>query len=171
VGTGRKRFKLEKPRALLSDNDDPAAFVLEDQVDETCKRHFYQLDEAPVTPPTPKQVGILGYPDATKLPVGSIFMATPYWTFGELYDDGNPNNKSCISVSYPKAHTVDAHGLSGSGFWISKDRGGIVWRPTVALIGLATHYVRATEMVVGYRVEKLIEFLNSKQEWMRGGVA
>ena len=142
MGTGRKRFKLEKPRALLSDNDDPAAFVLEDQVDETCKRHFYQLDEAPVTPPTPKQVGILGYPDATKLPVGSIFMATPYWTFGELYDDGNPNNKSCISVSYPKAHTVDA-----------------------------THYVRATEMVVGYRVEKLIEFLNSKQEWMRGGVA
>ena len=80
----RRRFQLENPQSLLADNgEDLAAFVLEEQMYELGQRHFYQLDDSHITPPVAKQVGILGYPAATRLAIGKNFMVTPYVSFGE----------------------------------------------------------------------------------------
>jgi hypothetical protein len=64
----RRRFQLENPQALLAENgEDLAAFVLDEQIQEQGQRHFYQLDDSHITPPVAKQIGILGYPAATRL--------------------------------------------------------------------------------------------------------
>lgn len=167
----RKRFELEKPETISADNDDLAGFILETQVQETGKSHFYHLDENQTTPVAAEQVGVLGYPAATTLPVGANYMATPYLTFGELSHapSGFDNNESRISISYPTNLTVDSPGLSGSGLWIPADIGGVVWNPKVALIGLVTHYDPDAQILVGYKVEKLIEFLRANDNRMFKG--
>jgi hypothetical protein len=168
----RKRFELEKPEMICADNDDLAAFVLEGQVQETGQNHFYRLDENHATPVAAEQVGVLGYPGETRLPVGANYMATPYLAFGELgqapselFDD----KESRVSISYPTTLTVDPHGLSGSGLWIPTDMGGVVWNPGIALIGLVTNHVSGHQILVGYKVEKLIEFLRANDNRMFKG--
>jgi hypothetical protein len=105
----RKRLQLENPRSLLADNgEDIAAFVLEEQEHEEGQRHFFHLNNSHLTPPVAKQVGILGYPGATRVPVGENFMATPYVSFGEMIDvpaGYDPNSR--IAIRYPTAHSVD----------------------------------------------------------------
>jgi hypothetical protein len=109
----RRRFQLENPQALLADNgEDIAAFVLEEQEQEQGQRHFYRLDDAHVTPPLAEEVGILGYPGATRLSVGQNFMATPYPSFGEMVGvpaGSDPNSR--IAIRYPTSHSLDPHGL------------------------------------------------------------
>ena len=78
---------LENPQSLLAENgEDLAAFILEEQEQELGQRHFYPLNESSVSPelePSRTQVGVLGYPGATRVAIGDNFMATPYLTFGE----------------------------------------------------------------------------------------
>jgi hypothetical protein len=163
----RHRFQLDDPKALLADDeDDLAALILPEQPDET-KRHFYELDEARVTPTSAKQVGFLGYTKATALSVGDNFVATLYLSFGEKSDvPSTYDPKSRMSVSYPLAESVDPHGLSGSGLWVSPNP-GIIWSPNISLVGLITDHDSKLHVLIGYRVERLIEFLKSKNEWMR----
>ena len=167
----RKRFELEKPETISADSDDLAGFILERQVQETGQNHFYHLDENQTTPVVAEQVGVLGYPRATRLPVGANCMAAPYLAFGELRHapSGFDNKESRISISYPTTLTADSHGLSGSGLWIPSHSGGVVWSPRVTLIGLVTHHDPGPQVLVGYRVEKLIEFLRANDNRMFKG--
>jgi hypothetical protein len=167
----RRRFQLENPQALLADNgEDLAAFVLEEQKQEQGQRHFYRLDEAHVTPPVAEQVGILGYPGATRLPLGQNFMVTPYVSFGvrvEVPTGSNPNSR--ISIRYPTSHSVDPHGLSGCGLWVAQENSAQeLWTPTLSLIGLVTDWFAQDQLLVGYRVEELVAFLTTKRQWMKG---
>jgi hypothetical protein len=164
----RRRFLLEKPQVLLSDDYDLAAVVLEAQRDETGKHHFYELDGERATPSTPGQVGFLGYPGGSAIPVGQNFMAAVYYDFGQIGDaPPGHEHESQVSVSYPSAGTFDPHGLSGSGLWSSPPVQKRIWAPEVSLVGLVTGYDRDLQVLIGYKVEKLIEFLESKNEWVR----
>jgi hypothetical protein len=167
----RRRFQPENPQAILADNgEDLAAFVLEEQKQEQGQRHFYRLDDFHVTPPVAEQVGILGYPGATRLSVGQNFMATPYPSFGEMVGvpaGSDPNSR--IAIRYPTSHSVDAHGLSGCGLWVAqKDSADELWTPTISLIGLVTDWFAPDQLLVGYRVEELVAFLSTKRQWMKG---
>jgi hypothetical protein len=133
------------------------------------KRHFYHLDDSHITPPVAEQVGILGYPGATRLTVDQNFMATPYVSFGEMVGipvGSDPNSR--ISIRYPTSHSVDPHGLSGCGLWVAeKNSADQVWTPAISLIGLVTDWLAQPQLLVGYRVEELVNFLNAKHQWMK----
>ncbi|MFZ0799093.1 MAG: hypothetical protein WCA13_10970 [Terriglobales bacterium] len=162
----RKRFELEKPKTIIDDNHDLAAFILEKQEQERGQRHFYQLDDHHTAPTVRDQVGVVGYPGATKLAIGEYFMPTPYWTFGELHDvPPSFDVQDRISMSYPIDRTVDAHGLSGCGMWISNSCGAF-WSASVSLIGITTDYEPSSESLIGYKVESVIHFLQDKEEWI-----
>jgi hypothetical protein len=164
----RTRFLLEKPHVLLSEDFDLAAVVLELQSDEIGKHHFYELDSTHTTPLTPTQIGFLGYPGATAIPIERNFMAAVYYDFG-LIGDAPPkyDQQSQVSVSYPTDNSIDPHGLSGSGLWFSPPAQKKIWAPDVALVGLATIYDRDFQVLVGYKVESLVEFLKSNFQWIR----
>jgi hypothetical protein len=157
-----KRFQVEKPQILLADDEDLAAIVLEEQLEETGRSHFYQLDESFARGPAGKQVGLLGYVGATRVPVGENFMATPYLSFGDL--GGVPpggDAESMVSVRYATNQHVNPAGLSGSGMW-AVPKPQIVWRPEVYMVGLVTQHDAKSQVLIGYRIEKVIEFLKSE---------
>jgi hypothetical protein len=164
----RRRSVLEKPDVLLSDDFDLAAVILEGQPEEVGKYHFYDLDRAHATPSTPTQAGFLGYPGASAIPVGQNFMSTVYYDFGQI-GDVPPiyDQQSQVSVNYPPKDQVDPHGLSGSGMWFVPPIRKKLWAPDVSLAGLVTRYDYDQNVLIGYKVEKLIEFLDSKAERLR----
>jgi hypothetical protein len=163
--TVKRRVQLERQNAFLDDERDLAAFILPNQIHETASKHFYYLDDLHKTPSNEKQVGFLGYPEDTRRTVGSAFMATPYPSFGEMVAqplEWNGDIQIGVRYPFPSAQTVDPHGLSGSGLWISGcDPSAILWRPSISLIGLVTHFDPKAQVLIGYRVETLIDFLQS----------
>jgi len=165
----RKAFQLENPHALLAEDDeDLAAFLLEHQMHEEGRSHFYHLDESFATPETATQVGLLGYAGATRLSVGTNFMATPYVTFGEMANLLSPESKTHMSITYAVPRNVDPHGLSGSGAWIQTERTeGVVWTPKISLVGLVTEHDPQRHVLTGYRVEEIVQFLKTKGQWIR----
>lgn len=169
----RRRLVLENPRSLLAESgEDLAAFILEEQELEVGQRHFYPLNEASVSPemkPSRTQVGVLGYPGATRVAIGEHFMATPYVTFGEAAPlPSGYNPPSHVSIRYPAAHTVSPHGLSGSGFWVAEaDAREKLWTPSIRLIGLATEWMPHLELLIGYSISEVTRFLMTKHDWMK----
>jgi len=166
----RTRFALQKPKTICADNEDLAAFVVERQVHASGQSHFYRLDENHTCPTAAEQVGVLGYPGATTLQFRANYMATPYLAVSELRQmpEGFDNPESRVCISYPSDLTVDSHGLSGSGLWIPSQSAAALWTPEVNLIGLVTHHDPVAQALVGYRVEKLIEFLKANDDQMFG---
>jgi len=164
----RKRMALEKPDTIHADNDDIAAIILPEQLEEQGRGHFFPLDEHDAMPSQAKQVGVLGYPGEARVPVGDNFMATVFLAFGELgrADPTEfPDHTSRISISYPSALTLDPHGLSGSGLWLPTNDGSkqAVWSPSVRLIGLTTDHDTVRQELVGYKIEPVIEFLRAHE--------
>jgi hypothetical protein len=160
----RKRFALEKPEIIESD-DDLAAFILPTQAQEMGRNHFYPLDEHHVTPHVTKQIGVLGYPREARVPVGANFMATLFVAFGEM---GHPapsdftDSESRISISYPTDLALAPGGLSGSGLWLpSHAEASALWNPSIRLLGLTTTHDPVAQSMIGYTVEKLVEFLEA----------
>ena len=149
---------------MLADDEDLAAIVLEEQPEETGRNHFYQLDETCASGSARKQVGFLGYVGATRVPVGENFMATPYLSFGDLSEvPSGCDAQSMVSVRYPTIQHVNPAGLSGSGLWAAP-KPQIVWTPGIYMVvGLVTHHDPKSQVLIGYRIEKVIEFLKSKQ--------
>jgi hypothetical protein len=103
--------------------------------------------------------------------MGQNFMSTSYVSFGDmagLPDGYDPESQ--ISIRYPSSQSVDPHGLSGCGLWVMEVNSATeLWTPTISLVGLVTHWLPQHELLIGYRIEKLIEFLNTKQQWMKQG--
>jgi len=163
----RKRFLLERPKVLLADDDDLAAVILDGKPDQRGEDHFYVLDDSHVTPSKTTQVGFLGYPAATSLPVGMNFMATPYLSFGQT-GDAPPgfDHELQISVSYPTDRSVDPHGLSGSGLWFCPLPQKKIWSPEIRLVGLVTHHAADFQALVGCKIERVIRFLTNKEQRM-----
>ena len=156
----RKRFELTQPQVILSESDDLAAFVLENQRQEQGRRHFYDLNDDELDTPISNRGGVLGYPGVMRIPVGENFMATPYVSFGEF--SGLAGDKAeRISMSYPKGETVPPEGLSGSGFWSLREGNNIVWAPRVSLVGLVTEYDPGAQSLLGCKVGALMAFLKA----------
>jgi hypothetical protein len=166
----RRRVALENPKPLLADDgEDIAAFILPKQAHECGQSHFYPLEELHFTQEVAaQQIGLLGYPGATALSVGDNFMATPYVSFGtQITAVSEVNSASQIAISYPANRSVDAHGLSGSGLWKTKGCStGQLWAPEISLYGLITHWAPQREALIGYKVEELIRFLQTKDQWI-----
>jgi len=169
----RRRLVLENPQSLLAESgEDLAAFILEEQEQELGQRHFYPLNEASISPelePSRAQVGVLGYPGATRVAIGDNFMATPYLTFGKVAPlPSGYNPPSHVSIQYPADHTVPPHGLSGGGFWVADaDSSDKLWMPSIRLIGLATMWMPQLELLIGYSIAEVIKFLMTKSDWMK----
>ncbi len=168
--TARKRVLLDNPHSLLSEDEDLAAFILPNQVYEKGQRHFYDLDPSRSAPMGAQQFGFLGYPGSARLAVDKNFMATPYVSFGtqavmpEGYDP-----RTRIAISYPATASIDPHGLSGGGIWLPTARPDtVLWTPEIFLTGLITNWEPSAEALIAYRLETLIAFLNSINEWMNG---
>jgi hypothetical protein len=155
-----KRFQVENPQILLANQEDVAAVVLVEQVEERGRSHFYQIDSAGAEGSVGKQVGLLGYAGAARVSVGENFMATPYVSFGDLVDvPSGGDAESMVLVRYSTDQHINPAGLSGSGIW-AVPKPQIVWRPEVYMMGLVTHHDANSQVLVGYRIEKVIEFLN-----------
>ena len=163
-----RRVQLESQRSFL--DDDLASFVLPEQREENAKQHFYPLDDSHTTPLAARQIGFLGYPGVMSQPVGLNFMALPYSSFGEMapvppgYDPS-----SHIAVSLPTSQSIDPHGLSGCGLWITEhDSKEILWAPRLRLLGLVYLWEPQYQVLIGYKVERLVSFLKSNAPWMAG---
>ena len=159
---GNTRVQFNDPQVLLDSDRDLAAFVLPSQALEQARRHFYSLDDSQTTPQPVAQIGFLGYPKATRLPVGLNFVATPYSSCGLMVavpDGSDPDSQ--IAISYPPTTSVDPHGVSGSGLWLPTSVTEGLWTPEVSLVGLVTHYDPQPQVLLGYRVEELVTFLKT----------
>jgi len=156
------RVQLESQQSLLDDDRDLAAFIVPEQMEEQGRRHFYNLDDGHNTfNLARKQIGFLGYPSAARQQVGSNFMATPYGSFGDLVDAAQGvDSDSQVAVSYPASNSVNAHGLSGCGLWMPEEAPEAkLWTPGVILVGLVTDLDPKSQILIGYRVEELVDFL------------
>lgn len=80
IGTRRQ---LESVCSVLDSERDLVVFVLPKQ-SGNADSHFYALDEFHAAPTSAVQLGIMGYPESTRLPAGKNFMLTPYSSFGPL---------------------------------------------------------------------------------------
>ncbi len=165
----RRRVALEHAQSFLDNDEDLAAFVLPDQAQDKGQKHFYPLDPSTRTPSDSTQFGFLGFPGVTSVPVGPNFMATPYFSFGrEAALPVTYDQITRIALSYPASHSVDPHGLSGCGVWSSTSNpAGGLWAPDLSLSGLVTNWDPISEVLIAYRVETLIKFLDSNDAWMR----
>jgi hypothetical protein len=95
-------------------------------------------------------------------------MATPYVTFGEMVNRLPGQSGGQMSISYPVSQNVDPHGLSGSGAWTQIEKAdGIIWTPRISLIGLVTEYDSVGQLLTGYRIEEIVQFLRTKEQWIR----
>lgn len=69
--------------------------------------------------------------------IGANYAAAPYYDCGEIcagaFDEDYRSGEHVL-VSYPGAHDMDPHGLSGSGIWNSRSS-GLVWSTQLRLTG------------------------------------
>lgn len=170
----RQRVRLDNPRILLSDdevNDDLAAVVLPPQGAPACETSFYTLDQNHLTPKEGCPVLFLGYAVSCATKIGTNYAARLYAASGELC--GVPNDTGYdplahLTIEYPWASEFDPKGLSGSGLWYSDgSSSALVWSPSLRLAGLLTHYFDDRQILRGHRVETVIDFLRSKEDWLR----
>jgi hypothetical protein len=157
-----KRVQLQTQQFALDDERDLAAFILPEQTEEQARRHFYLLDTSHTSPQVAKQIGFMGYPEATRLPAGANFMATPYSSFGEMVavpNDCSPDSQ--MAVSYRTSGSVDPHGLSGGGLWMPTSPAGALWTPAISLVGLVIQVDPEPQVLLGLRVEELVRFLET----------
>jgi hypothetical protein len=95
-------------------------------------------------------------------------MATPYVTFGGMVNLLPRQSEPQMSITYLLPQNVDPHGLSGSGAWTQTEKAeGIVWTPRISLVGLVTEYDSERQVLTGYRVEEIVQFLKTKEQWIR----
>lgn len=155
------RFTLDRPDIVFADDNDLAAVRMPRQSGEATTS-FYELHESHTSPAGAKQVGFMGYPKDTRIAIGRNFIATPYLEFGEQIDAAEGlDQKSQLAVRYPPNNTIEPPGLSGSGFWVFPPPTKKIWTPGVSLVGLVTCYDKQDDLLIGYRVEKVIELLQS----------
>lgn len=153
------RFTLDRPDIVFADDIDLAAVRLPMQ-SEDASANFYELNEIHSSPVGAKQIGFLGYPKDTRIAIGKNFMATPYLEFGEQVDAADGiDQKTQLAVRYPPDDSIKPNGLSGSGLWVFPLPTKKIWTPGVSLVGLVTCYDKQLCLLIGYRVEELIEFL------------
>jgi hypothetical protein len=173
--TGNKTVKLEvrrlcelehpKPPVFAAGEVDLAAIVLPPQPGkEEC---FYALDDCQTIPAEGAQIGVFGYPEATKIPVGVNYMACPEHFFGPLNLKANacihePIRGENFAVGYEPPH--GAKGFSGSGAWYwSSDP---VWSPEARLVGIIATHCSVDRVVCGYSVATVIEFLSQEENFI-----
>lgn len=155
----QKRFLLENPRILYNATDDLAVIVLPEQLEDAGKRHFYGLDEDHATPSVNTTVGYLGYPFACAQQFRGNYAATPYHSFGQICTPNcNYDLSREFAIAYSPGPSLDPHGLSGSGTWHSSSRTK-VWSPQIRLAGLVTNYYRNSQVLICFRIERLVSFL------------
>jgi hypothetical protein len=155
------RFVLDEPDIVFADDNDLAAVRLPMQSGDAVA-NFYELTESHASPVGAKQVGFLGYPKDTRIAIEKNFMATPYLEFGEQVDAADEiDQKTQLAVGYPHDNSIKPNGLSGSGLWVFPLPTKKIWTPGVSLVGLVTCYDKQDCVLIGYRVEKVIEFLQS----------
>lgn len=155
------RFVLARPDLAFHDEWDLAAVRLDATQPEDGAAHFYELDDLHTTPSDARQIGFLGYPQDTRVPtIGKSFMATPYLDFGQRLDtSGGLDQRQDLVVSYPPNNSIQPYGLSGSGLWVFPLPTKKIWTPAISLVGLITQYDPKINGLIGYKVEKLIQFL------------
>lgn len=153
------RFTLDSPDIVFADDIDLAAIRLPSQ-NSDATAHFYELDELHTSPVDAKQIGFLGYPGDARMPIGRNFMATPYLDFGEQVDQAEGlDEKLQLAVRYPPNNPIQPPGLSGSGLWVFPLPTKNIWTPSPSLVGIITCYNPGPCLLIGYRVEKVVEFL------------
>lgn len=161
----RRLYELEHPKrpVFAAGEVDLAAIVLPSQPGkEEC---FYTLDDCPTILAEGAQVGVFGYPEATKIPVGANYMASPRDFHGPLNVKANvcthePIRDQNFTVGYELPH--GAKGFSGSGAWYwSSDP---VWSPEAQLVGIVATHCPVDRVVCGYNTATVIEFLNQQKD-------
>lgn len=158
----RRLFELRnpKPPVFAEYPIDLAAIVLPPQPSaEDC---FARLDEQSAMPPEGKEVGVLGYPGASKIPLGPNYMAGPSHFFGPLDSAGNVCShepRQDFTVPYIMEHR--ANGFSGSGVW--SFRSEPIWSPEPQLCGILATECTIDKVVSGYGIQTVANFLKENE--------
>ena len=158
----RRLVELRQPRppVLADDPVDLAAIVLPPQPNaEEC---FAVLDEGTVMPADRTQVGVFGYPGATKIPTGKNYIASPEHFFGPLNVSGDAckhEPQQDFTVPYDLPHR--ANGYSGSGVWCWP--ADPIWSPQPHLCGVLATECTIDKVVSGFRIETVIKFLEDNE--------
>ncbi len=143
---------------------DLAAIVLPPQPNaEEC---FAALDEDEAMPPDGAQVGVFGYPGATKIPMGQNYMASPEHFFGKLDVRGSAcehEPRQDFTIPYELPHR--ANGYSGSGVWYFRTEP--IWSPEPHLRGIIATECTTDKVISGFRIETIINFLKENEDLLR----
>lgn len=161
----RPLLELREPRPPVFADDpvDLAAILLPLQPNDEC---FAAVDEGAIMPAERAQVGVFGYPGATKIPMGENYMASPEYFFGALNVTGDAcrhEPQQDFTVPYDLPHR--ANGYSGSGVWYwSTDP---IWSPQPRLCGILATECRCDKVVSGFRIESVLKFLQDSEDLLR----
>jgi hypothetical protein len=161
---GLVELRRPTPPVFADHPVDLAAIVLPPQPNaEEC---FAVLDEGAIMPADRTQVGVFGYPRATKIPMEMNYMASPERFFGPLNVTGDACNhepQQDFTVPYDLPHP--AKGYSGSGVWYwSADP---IWSPQPHLCGVLAAECTIDKVVSGFRIETVIKFLQDNEDLLR----
>jgi hypothetical protein len=161
------RCTLENPRILLGDGDF-AVILLPEQQEPAASKHYYSLEESQATPALGATVGYMGYPIASRQPLGMNYGALPSYAFGDIYciAGSKYDTRREFAVGYEPGDDLDPHGFSGSGVWHSGSVGEI-WSPQISLAGLVTSYYRRSRVLICCRIQVLISFLKENNAALR----
>jgi hypothetical protein len=157
----RSLLALRQPRPSVFADDpvDLAAIILPPQPGaEEC---FVPLDAGTTMPTDGNQVGVFGYPGASKIPIGKNYMASPEHFFGPLDAAGTAcrhEPQQDFTVPYELPHR--ANGYSGSGVWHFPSEP--IWSPKPRLCGILATECTIDKVVSGYNIETVIKFLEDK---------
>lgn len=162
----RALLELRDPKpAVFADHPiDLAAIVLPPQPGaEDC---FAILDERATMPADGAQVGVFGYPGASKIPVGKNYMASPEHFFDSLDAAGmacQHEPQQDFTLPYLMPHR--ANGYSGSGVWYFPTEP--LWSPEPRLCGILTTECTIDKVVSGYSIDTVVKFLQDNEGLLR----
>lgn len=160
----RGLVELQKPQSAVLAEIDLAAITLPPQPNaEEC---FAILNEGAVMPADGTQVGVFGYPEAAKIPIGENYMALPEHFFGPLDVIGSAckhEPQQEFAVPYDLPHC--AKGYSGSGVWYWSE--SPIWSPQPHLCGIVATECTTDGVVCGFRIETIIRFLIENEELLQ----
>jgi hypothetical protein len=161
---GLVKLRQPTPPVFADHPVDLAAIVLSPQPNvEEC---FAALGECAIMPADNTQVGVFGYPGATKIPMDKNYLASPEHFFGRLNVTGDAcrhEPQQDFTIPYDLPH--HANGYSGSGVWHwSADP---IWSPQPHLCGILATECTIDKVVSGFRIETVVKFLQDNEELLR----
>jgi len=142
---------------------DLAAIEVPISVQDRYRTKFYKIDSVSATPAAGAHVMLRGYPSALSQRVGANLAASANHEYTSIVSDrpsGYADSQDSFFMPW-NSESWDPLGFSGAGVWFQNNDvdPSSLWRANPALVGIATSYYRASNLMMAVRIETVLQFL------------